>query len=28
VIAPGFVDTDMTKALPDARRAEIVAQVP
>ncbi|MBN9112539.1 MAG: 3-oxoacyl-ACP reductase FabG [Pseudonocardia sp.] len=28
VVAPGFVDTDMTRALPDARRAEIVAQVP
>lgn len=28
VIAPGFVDTDMTKALPETRRAEIVAQVP
>jgi 3-oxoacyl-[acyl-carrier protein] reductase len=28
VIAPGFVDTDMTQALPEARRAEIVAQVP
>jgi len=28
VVAPGFVATDMTRALPDARRAEIVAQVP
>ena len=28
VVAPGFVDTDMTAALPDARRAEILAQVP
>lgn len=28
VIAPGFVDTDMTRALPEARRAEILAQVP
>ena len=28
VVAPGFVDTDMTRALPDARRAEIVKQVP
>ncbi|MFC7657948.1 3-oxoacyl-ACP reductase FabG [Pseudonocardia benzenivorans] len=28
VVAPGFVDTDMTRALSDARRAEIVAQVP
>ena len=24
VVAPGFVDTDMTRALPDARRAEIL----
>lgn len=28
VVAPGFVDTDMTRALPDDRRAEILAQVP
>ncbi len=28
VVAPGFVDTDMTRALPEARRAEILAQVP
>jgi 3-oxoacyl-[acyl-carrier protein] reductase len=28
VVAPGFVDTDMTAALDEARRAEIVAQVP
>ena len=28
VVAPGFVDTDMTAALDDERRAEIVAQVP
>ncbi len=28
VIAPGFVDTDMTRSLPEARRAEIIAQVP
>jgi len=28
VVAPGFVDTDMTQALPEARRTEIVAQVP
>ena len=28
VVAPGFVDTDMTRALPDARRAEILKQVP
>jgi 3-oxoacyl-[acyl-carrier protein] reductase len=28
VVAPGFVDTDMTAALGDERRAEIVGQVP
>src|SRR5207245_1452010 len=28
VVAPGFVDTDMTAALPDARKDEILAQVP
>jgi 3-oxoacyl-[acyl-carrier protein] reductase len=28
VVAPGFVDTDMTRALSDARRAEILTQVP
>jgi NAD(P)-dependent dehydrogenase (short-subunit alcohol dehydrogenase family) len=28
VIAPGFVDTEMTRALPEARRTEIIAQVP
>jgi len=28
VIAPGFVDTDMTRALPEARRQEILTQVP
>jgi 3-oxoacyl-[acyl-carrier protein] reductase len=28
VVAPGFVDTDMTRALPEARRAEILGQVP
>jgi 3-oxoacyl-[acyl-carrier protein] reductase len=28
VVAPGFVDTDMTAALSEQRRAEIVAQVP
>ena len=28
VVAPGFVATDMTAALDDDRRAEIVAQVP
>jgi 3-oxoacyl-[acyl-carrier protein] reductase len=28
VVAPGFVDTDMTRALTDEQRADIVAQVP
>ena len=28
VVAPGFIDTDMTRALPDAKRAEYVGQVP
>ncbi|HEX4863202.1 MAG TPA: 3-oxoacyl-ACP reductase FabG [Acidimicrobiales bacterium] len=28
VVAPGFVTTDMTTALPDARQAEILDQVP
>jgi 3-oxoacyl-[acyl-carrier protein] reductase len=28
VIAPGFVDTDMTRALPQERRDDIVRQVP
>jgi 3-oxoacyl-[acyl-carrier protein] reductase len=28
VVAPGFVATDMTDALPEARKAEILAQVP
>ena len=28
VIAPGFIDTDMTAELTDARRAEILANVP
>jgi 3-oxoacyl-[acyl-carrier protein] reductase len=28
VVAPGFVDTDMTAALPDGRRTEILAQIP
>jgi 3-oxoacyl-[acyl-carrier protein] reductase len=27
-VAPGFVDTDMTRALTDDRRKEILAQVP
>jgi 3-oxoacyl-[acyl-carrier protein] reductase len=28
VVTPGFVATDMTEALPEARKAEILAQVP
>ncbi len=28
VVAPGFVDTDMTASLPEARRAELLAQIP
>jgi 3-oxoacyl-[acyl-carrier protein] reductase len=28
VVAPGFVETDMTAALPEQRRAEILGQVP
>jgi 3-oxoacyl-[acyl-carrier protein] reductase len=28
VVAPGFVDTDMTAALPDDRRAEVLGQIP
>jgi NAD(P)-dependent dehydrogenase (short-subunit alcohol dehydrogenase family) len=28
VVAPGFVDTDMTADLTDARKAEVVSQVP
>ncbi len=28
VVSPGFVTTDMTAALPEARQAEILAQVP
>ena len=28
VVAPGFIDTDMTRALSEARRAEILGQVP
>ncbi|MDQ1746314.1 MAG: 3-oxoacyl-[acyl-carrier protein] reductase [Frankiaceae bacterium] len=28
VVAPGFVDTDMTAALPDTRRDEILSQIP
>ncbi|MGI8696863.1 MAG: SDR family oxidoreductase, partial [Mycobacteriales bacterium] len=28
VVAPGFIDTDMTAVLADKRRTEILAQVP
>jgi 3-oxoacyl-[acyl-carrier protein] reductase len=28
VVAPGFIDTDMTAALPDERRAEILKSIP
>jgi 3-oxoacyl-[acyl-carrier protein] reductase len=28
VVAPGFIDTDMTAALPDDRRAAVLAQIP
>jgi NAD(P)-dependent dehydrogenase (short-subunit alcohol dehydrogenase family) len=28
VVAPGWIDTDMTAGLPEARRAELLAQVP
>jgi len=28
VVAPGFIDTDMTKALPEAARAALLSQVP
>ena len=27
-VAPGFIDTDMTKALPDATRAALLAKIP
>lgn len=27
-VAPGFIDTDMTKALPEAQREQLLAQVP
>jgi len=27
-IAPGFIDTDMTKVLPEAQRAALTAQIP
>jgi 3-oxoacyl-[acyl-carrier protein] reductase len=28
VVAPGFVETEMTAALPEARRGEVLAQIP
>ncbi len=28
VVAPGFIDTDMTKALPDAQRESLAGQIP
>ncbi len=28
LVAPGFIDTDMTKALPDASRAALLAKIP
>jgi 3-oxoacyl-[acyl-carrier protein] reductase len=28
VVAPGFIDTDMTKALPEAQRGALAAQIP
>jgi 3-oxoacyl-[acyl-carrier protein] reductase len=28
VVAPGFIDTDMTKAMPDAQRQALAAQIP
>jgi len=28
VVAPGFIDTDMTKALPEAARTALLSQVP
>jgi 3-oxoacyl-[acyl-carrier protein] reductase len=28
VVAPGFVETDMTAVLPEERKAEILGQVP
>jgi 3-oxoacyl-[acyl-carrier protein] reductase len=27
-VAPGFVDTDMTRALPEAQREKLLAQIP
>ena len=28
VVAPGFIDTDMTRALPEAAREALLAQIP
>jgi NAD(P)-dependent dehydrogenase (short-subunit alcohol dehydrogenase family) len=28
VVAPGFIETDMTAALPDARKQEMLGQIP
>jgi 3-oxoacyl-[acyl-carrier protein] reductase len=28
VVAPGFIDTDMTKGLPDAQREAMLGQIP
>jgi 3-oxoacyl-[acyl-carrier protein] reductase len=28
VVAPGFIDTDMTRALPDAQRDALLSQIP
>jgi 3-oxoacyl-[acyl-carrier protein] reductase len=28
VVAPGFIDTEMTDVLPDARKAEILKAIP
>jgi 3-oxoacyl-[acyl-carrier protein] reductase len=28
VVAPGFVDTDMTRALPEKRRTQILGEIP
>ncbi|MCI0632540.1 MAG: SDR family oxidoreductase, partial [Actinobacteria bacterium] len=27
-VAPGFIDTDMTRALPEAQRGQLLAQIP
>jgi 3-oxoacyl-[acyl-carrier protein] reductase len=27
-VAPGFIDTDMTRALPEAQRAALIGQIP